>query len=105
MQQHELNAESYHAGKGPQDRKRLQQRFTFNQLRIIVATVAFGLGVNKPDVRGIIHFHLPRSLENYLQEIGRAGRDGQQAFCHLFLDVADYIRLRSLAFTDGLDEV
>jgi ATP-dependent DNA helicase Q4 len=84
-------------------RQRIQEAFMSGALRIVVATVAFGLGLNKTDVRAVIHYSLPRSLENYLQEIGRAGRDGQAAFCHLFLDDLDFQRLRSLCFADGIE--
>lgn len=55
------------------------------QIRIVVATVAFGMGINKPDIRAIIHYNMPGTFENYVQEVGRAGRDGQMAHCHMFL--------------------
>lgn len=95
-----IDAESYHAGKQNHERHRIQAAFLGGKLRIIVATVAFGLGINKADVDSVIHFSLPKTVENYVQEIGRAGRDGRQALCHLFLAKEDYIKLRSFAFAD-----
>lgn len=82
----EWDAESYHAGLTAAQRKRVQNAFMAGRLRIVVATVAFGMGLDKSDVRGIIHFNMPKSFESYVQEIGRAGRDGKQADCHVFLD-------------------
>ena len=79
-------AESYHAGLTPGARRRIQKAFMSGSLRVVVATVAFGMGLDKSDVRGIIHYTLPKSFESYVQEIGRAGRDGEPAFCHVFLD-------------------
>ncbi|OUM68248.1 hypothetical protein PIROE2DRAFT_4128, partial [Piromyces sp. E2] len=98
-----FQAESYHAGKDRVDRDMTQSKFINGNLRIIVATIAFGLGVNKSDVRSVIHFNLPKSIENYTQEIGRSGRDGNIAYCHLFLSSKDYVKMRSLAYCDGVD--
>ena len=67
-------------------RKRIQSNFMSGKLRIIVATVAFGMGLNKPDVRAVIHYNMPKSFESFVQEIGRAGRDGESSYCHVFVD-------------------
>ena len=77
---------SYHAGMDSADREKVQENFMNGRLRIVVATVAFGMGLNKLDVRAIIHYNMPKSFESFVQEIGRAGRDGHPAYCHVFID-------------------
>lgn len=79
-------AECYHAGMTAAQRRSVQNKFMSGSLRIVVATVAFGMGLNKADVRAIIHYNLPKSFESFVQEIGRAGRDGEPAYCHVFID-------------------
>ena len=79
-------AEPYHAGLSAYKRKSVQAAFMSGKLRVVVATVAFGMGIDKSDIRAIVHYNMPRSFESYIQEIGRAGRDGLAARCHLFLD-------------------
>lgn len=84
----------YHAGLSDDARKGNQEKFLRDQTRIIVATVAFGMGINKPDVRFVIHFDLPKSPEQYYQEIGRAGRDGLPAVAILFYGYGDTRKIR-----------
>ncbi|XP_059757458.1 ATP-dependent DNA helicase Q4 isoform X2 [Balaenoptera ricei] len=81
----EAVAEAYHAGMGGRERRRVQRAFMEGRLRVVVATVAFGMGLDRPDVRAVLHLGLPPSFESYVQAVGRAGRDGLPAHCHVFL--------------------
>ena len=91
-----LRAAHYHAGMESGARRRTQEDFTDERLDIVVATVAFGMGIDRSDVRCVIHAALPKSVEHYQQESGRAGRDGLEAGCALLYSPADFIRLESL---------
>lgn len=84
-----VKAAAYHAGLGNEQRQRAQRRFEQNEIQAIVATVAFGMGIDKPNIRRVIHNNLPGSLEDYYQQAGRAGRDGQNATCTLLYQPRD----------------
>ena len=96
LQQQGMTALSYHAGLDPHTRTTRQQRFLQDDSLIIVATIAFGMGIDKPDVRFVAHLDLPASMEAYYQETGRAGRDGQPADAWMVYSLADVVAMRKL---------
>lgn len=103
LQRNGIGADFYHAGLSPEDRSKKQDDWMQNKIRIIVSTNAFGMGIDKPDVRSVVHMDLPDSLEAYFQEAGRGGRDGKKSYAVLLYNEADkltLIRQYELAFPD-----
>ena len=95
-----LPARAYHAGLRTDLRREIQEGFMGGEIEIVVATIAFGMGVDKADIRTVMHYNLPKSLENYTQEIGRAGRDGGHAVCEWLACVEDRTVLENFIFSD-----
>lgn len=100
-----LKAEAYHAGLSHEERTTIQDQFISDKKQIICATIAFGMGIDKSNIRWVIHYNMPKNLEGYYQEIGRAGRDGLPSDTMLFHSYADVVQLQKFASNSGNEQV
>ncbi len=98
-----INAHHYHAGMKSEERELIQNQFMQSQINCIVATIAFGMGIDKKDVRRVIHYDLPKSIENYSQEIGRSGRDGRKSLCQILANSDDITVQENFVYGDTPD--
>ncbi|KAL7370564.1 hypothetical protein ABVT39_003971 [Epinephelus coioides] len=104
LQKRDILAYPYHANMDPNDKSRVHRKWTNNKIQVVVATVAFGMGIDKPDVRFVIHHTISKSIENYYQESGRAGRDDRQADCVVYFGFSDIFRISTMVVMENVGQ-
>uniref|UniRef100_A0A669BF02 ATP-dependent DNA helicase n=1 Tax=Oreochromis niloticus TaxID=8128 RepID=A0A669BF02_ORENI len=104
LQKRDILAYPYHANMDSEDKSRVHRKWTSNKIQVVVATVAFGMGIDKPDVRFVIHHTISKSIENYYQESGRAGRDDSPADCVVFFGFADIFRISTMVVMENVGQ-
>ncbi|KAK5849114.1 hypothetical protein PBY51_008782 [Eleginops maclovinus] len=104
LQKSDIVAFPYHSHMEPGDKSRIHRKWTANKIQVVVATVAFGMGIDKPDVRFVIHHTISKSIENYYQESGRAGRDDRQADCIAYFGFSDIFRISTMVVMENVGQ-